>query len=173
MLGCYVSQWSKQIIFAHLVGAEVWMETENTKYEQLKKKFMIRCEIPPEMWRLEAPPALWEAISQFREFRITLGRPSLKTLRNWRKIETGVERQVDIFMRYHYFLFSFNIAKISWLMYSHAGLYVSKCRANHVMWSPQISQAKLGWVNKTPQEETSKEHLYEIWSRAGESALKA
>lgn len=58
-------------------------------------------------------------------------------------------------------------------MYSHAGLYVSKCRINHVMWSPQISQAKLGWVNKTPQEETSKEHLHKIWSHAGESALQA
>lgn len=47
MLDCYVSQQSKQIIFAHLVGAEEWMETENTKNERVKKKFMICCEIPP------------------------------------------------------------------------------------------------------------------------------
>lgn len=49
MLDCYVSQQSKPIIFAHLVGAEEWMVTQNTKNEQLKKKFMIYCEIPPEM----------------------------------------------------------------------------------------------------------------------------
>lgn len=68
MLDCYVSQQSKQIIFAHLIGAEEWMETENTENEQLKKKFIICYEIPPEMSGLEAPPAPWEAISQFREF---------------------------------------------------------------------------------------------------------
>lgn len=38
MLDCYVSQQSKQIVFAHLVGAEERTETENTKNERLKKK---------------------------------------------------------------------------------------------------------------------------------------
>lgn len=81
-----------------------------------------------------------------------LWKPLPKNVKNLKEErEAGVGRQVRIFMRYHSFLFSFNIAKISWLMYSHAGLYVSKCRINHVMWSPQISQAKLAEPTKRPE----------------------
>lgn len=101
-----------------------------------------------------------------------LWNPLPKSVKNLKKDREKLDGggQVSILMRYHSFLFNFNIAKISWLMYSHAGLYVSKCRINHVMRSPQISQAKPGWANKTPWEEASKEHLHGIWSHAGKSA---
>lgn len=33
-----VSQQSNQIIFAHLIGGEEWMETDDTKNERVKKK---------------------------------------------------------------------------------------------------------------------------------------
>lgn len=125
-----------------------------------------------ESWK--SLPASWEAISQGRESLNNLWNPFSNAMQNLKEgREAGGRRQVSILSRYHSFLFSFNMTKISWLMYSHAGLYVSKCRISHVMWSPQVSQAKSGWAIKTPWEKASKEHLHGIWSHAGDLAPAA
>lgn len=163
---CLPLMQSKQAISAHFVIW--WTETEENENEQLRKNHYVLWNSPRNVRTRSITNTLGSRKSTQRglnNLRKTLPK-NVKNLKEDReKLEWGGR---SAYSWYHSFLFSFNIAKISWLMYSHAGLYVSKCRINHVMWSPQISQAKPGWANKMPWEEASKEHLHGIWSRAGE-----